>query len=711
MKFFSRFFLVFLFMVVISVFSPAEEGMWPIHEIGRLDLAKLGFQVTAERIFKPGQVSLTDAIVNLSGGTGSFVSADGLIITNHHVAFSAIQRASSVSADYLRNGFLAKTHADEVPAKGYTVRIIESCRDVSAEILSSLNRRMAFAARTQAIEKKMKEIILKTEAENKGKRAEVAEMFPGKTYMLFLYTYLKDVRLVYAPPQAIGNFGGETDNWVWPRHTGDFTFLRAYAAPDGTSADFSPANVPYHPRSYLKVASQGLKEGDRVFILGYPGRTYRHRTASYLAFEENLRMPYVADLNDWQIQEMERLAQGDKALVIQFAARIKGLANTMKNYRSKLTGLKRLHWVAQKETEEKRLIAFIEADPARRKQTGDIIPATAAIYREMTEQFPREIILEQLPRVVNLVQIANTVVEAAHELQKKDVDRESAYMDRNFDKTKERLLLTLKNFHPILDARFLTEMVKRSRVLSGTLRIEPLAALGEGGSAAVEKMVAATRLTDPKAIEALLKQTPEELTQSSDPFIKLALGMFPLYRSLKETQERRKGQLDPLAARLSEVRKEWLKTDFIPDANGTLRMTFGTIRGYSPRDAVYHQPFTTIRGVLEKESASPEFEVPELLKERYAAREFGPFLHSGLQDVPVAMLYDMDTTGGNSGSPVFNARGELVGVNFDRAQEATINDFVWSTDFSRSIAVDIRYVLWVTRYIGGAENLLNELDI
>ncbi len=706
----GRLLLSLILLLVFTVPRSAEEGMWPIHEIGKLDLPALGFKVSAAEIFTPGQTSLTDAIVNLSGGTGSFVSDRGLIITNHHVAFSAIQRASSVEKDYLTRGFLAESLEAEVPALGFTARIIESCRDVSPQILGRIRRNLDYAARTRIIDSRIKKMILQAEKENPGKRAEVAEMFPGKTYMLFLYTYLRDVRLVYAPPLSIGNFGGETDNWVWPRHTGDFTFLRAYVAPDGSPADYSPDNVPYKPRTFLKIAAGHLGEGDRVFILGYPGRTYRHRTASFLAFEENLRLPYVADINEWQIREMEKRAQGDPELTIRFSSRIKGLANTMKNFRSKLVGLQRLNWTERKREEEKELAAFIAADPGRARQYGDVIPKTDAIYREMSELFPREIFLEQLPRVLTLFQAARFTVEGARELRKKDLERDSAYMDRNIARSRERMMFSLRNFDAGIEALFLAEMIRRASELPQEMRIPAFDRLAGKDAAALREMVESSVLANPDAPAELMKQSPAELAASGDPFISLALSLQALYDSMKEAQERRKGQLDVLAARLSEVREAWLQTGFIPDANGTLRLTFGSIRGYNPADAVYYKPFTTIAGILEKEGQGPEFELPEKIRELHRQREFGPYLHPDLDDVPVAMLYDMDTTGGNSGSPVLDAQGRLVGVNFDRALEATINDFVWNTSYSRSIAVDIRFVLWVARYLGLAENLLAELN-
>jgi hypothetical protein len=336
---FSALPILFIWMAVLSPASASpDEGMYPLSEIKKLDLKSKGLKVTAKDIYNPNGVSLVDAIVNIGGCTGSFISPDGLIITNHHCAYGGVQAISTPEQDYVTNGFLARSLSEEIPAKGFTVRIVDSYRNISDQVLSALNDTMDFVARSKAIDKRIKDIITETEKTYPDKRAEVAEMFTGKSYILFIYTYLKDVRMVYVPPRAIGEFGGENDNWIWPRHTGDFSFIRAYVAPDGKPADYSKDNVPFHPKNFLKIGVNGVDDGDPVFILGYPGRTYRHRTASFLAYEEDVRMPYVADLFAWQISVMEKMGNDDRSVSLKLDNRIKGLANTMKNYRGKLQG-------------------------------------------------------------------------------------------------------------------------------------------------------------------------------------------------------------------------------------------------------------------------------------------------------------------------------------------------------------------------------------
>jgi len=695
--------------------AAADEGMFPISEIMKLNLRSKGLLIDPAEIFATDK-SLIFAIVSV-GATGSFVSADGLFITNHHVAFGAVQAASTAEHDYLRNGFLARTRTEEIQAKGMTARITESFQDVSADVLSAVKPGMEYAARTKAIERRTKEIVARTEKEFPGKRAEVAEMFTGKTYILFIYTYLKDIRLVYVPPRSIGEFGGEEDNWMWPRHTGDFSFLRAYVAPDGSPADYSAQNVPFKPKRFLRVAARGVDEGDFVFLLGYPGRTFRHSTASYLAFEEEVRMPYVADWYAWQIGLMEKMGAEDRGVALLHAARIKGLANTMKNFRGKLKGMKRLGLVERRREEEKALQSFIEADTKRQSQNGTILNDVAAVYDEMRAAFDYETVLDYLRGSVNLVGSAFTVYEAALERQKPDLEREPAYMDRNFPQTEQRLLLSLRNYYEPTDKAIFKELLFRASRLKGPNRIKALDGLFQGDFSGpaidsyLDKAYGASRMKDAKFVEELLAQTQEQMAVVQDPFLDLARSLYPAVLEVREKQKARRGALDPLYARLSDMKELYLGKSFIPDANNTLRLTYGRIKGYEPADAVYYEPFTTLRGVLEKTTGREPFDTPAALFDLSKARDFGAFEHPKLHDVPVCILYDTDTTGGNSGSPVINARGELAGVNFDRTYEATINDYAWSEEYSRSIAVDIRYVLWVTQKFGGAGFLLSEMGL
>ena len=706
----------FIIVALLALSISADEGMWPISEIHKLDLQSKGLEISPKEIFNPDGLSLIQAVVQV-GATGSFVSPEGLIITNHHVAYGSVQAASTKEKDYIKHGFLARSRSEEIPAKGRTARITESYREVSDKVLSVVKKGMSFAEQTKAVERRIKEIVAETEKKNPSKRAEVAEMFSGKTYVLFIYTYLKDIRLVYVPPRSIGEFGGDIDNWMWPRHTGDFSFMRAYVAPDGSPAEYSPENVPYRPKKFIKIAPEGVKEEDFVFILGYPGRTYRHRTSHFLAFEEEVRMPWVANWYAWQIDIMEGMGKDDRAIALKHLSRIKGLSNTMKNYQGKLKGMKRLYLVDKKREEEKALQSFIEEDKERKAKYGDILGRIGGIYEEIRKQAEYELILNYLRRSVNMIYFGYTVYEAAIELKKDDLERESAYMERNFPQTKKRLQLTLRNYYEPTDKVILKEILMRAARLPEEYDIaaindiikedDPEKAIDDF----IEKAYSNTKLRDLKVLMEALEKSPQELKKMKDPFIQLAEALYPSYQKLKETERARKGALDQLYAWLIDIKKQLLKKDFIPDANRTLRLTFGRIRGYEPVDAVYYSPITTLHGVIEKTTGKEPFDTPQKIFDLFKAKDFGRFEFPELKSVPVCILYNMDTTGGNSGSPILNAQGELVGVNFDRAYEATINDYAWNESYSRSIAVDIRYVLWVTQKFGGVDYLLKEMNV
>ncbi|MGB2500289.1 MAG: S46 family peptidase [Mariniblastus sp.] len=694
-------------VALLSLFTAttvhSDEGMYPISEIARLNLSKKGLQLTALELFNPNETCLIDGICRVNGCTGSFVSPEGLIITNHHCAYRAIQSASTTKNDYLKDGFQAKTKATEIPAAGYTVRVTEAFSDVSTEVLSVVNADMSFVDRSKAISRKRKLIEKQAEEDNPGMRAEVAEMFTGKTYVLFLYTYIKDVRLVFAPPSSIGNFGGDVDNWEWPRHTGDFSFMRAYVAPDGSTADYSPDNVPYQPKRFIQVAPQGANEGDYVMLLGYPGRTARHKTSSFLAFEQDVRLPYIVDLYGRQIDTMEKAGEQDRAVALTLLSRIKSLANTEKRSRGQLKGLTRKQIVEKRAAEEQKLQAYIDADPVRKAKYGTLLSNIDSVYQKMSETATAEANFQNLRSTSQLLRLAFTIYDAAHERQKPDLERESAYMDRNFSQTVSRLMMIQKDLNLEVDQSLLAQLLERMK--NDAMEVPALDGL------TLDDLYSATQLKDSEFLQSCLNQTIEQLNANSDPFIQLIVKLYPQYHELRESSKARDGQLGLYYGELITLKQQFLETDFVPDANGTLRLTFGTVRGYSPEDAVYKSPATSLSGVVAKTTGVAPFITPEKVLKMAKKRDFGSYMHPQLKDIPIAILYDTDTTGGNSGSPILNGKGQLVGVNFDRAFEATINDFAWNTEYSRSIGVDIRYVLWITDTVYGAKHLIREMGL
>ena len=701
--------------MTITVFpAVADDGMFPMSELPRLNLAEKGIELTADQLFNPDQTSLVDGICRVNGCTGSFVSDSGLIITNHHCAFDAIQKASTPQNDLLTNGFSAATREQEISAPDYQVRITENYRDISSDVLAAVQDGMSYLERTKAIEKRRKELEVTAEKDNPGLRAEVAEMFAGKTYVLFLYTYLKDVRLVFAPPASVGNFGGEVDNWEWPRHTGDFSFMRAYTAPDGTSATYAAHNIPYKPKRFIQVAPAGVDEGDAVFLLGYPGRTARHKTASFLTFEQDIRLPITIDLFDWQIDEMVKAGTNDRSVEIKHASRMRSLANTEKRSRGQLLGLRRANIIQTRLQQEADLRKFINSDAARAAKYGSLLKDIETVYAEMSAAGPLEINLVQLRQACRAAAFGYFVYDAAVERAKPDLDRETPYMDRNFAQYIQELRVSMSDWHPPTDHVLLTGMLERLCRIPAAHEIDALRDLLADPSALnsrAESLIMKTRLGDVSFVEACLKKSQAELQQTDDPLLKVIIRLHPAYIAVRDTDKAREGRLGQLYGSLIEVKQQFLSANFIPDANSTLRFTCGRIRSYSPADAVIRTPVSTLRGVIEKTTGVEPFITPEPVLQKYAAGEFGRFLHPRLGQVPVAILYDTDTTGGNSGSPVLNSRGQLVGVNFDRCFEATINDFAWDKDYSRSIGVDIRYVLWITGMVYSGEHLLKEMGV
>jgi hypothetical protein len=413
---------------------------------------------------------------------------------------------------------------------------------------------------------------------------------------------------------------------------------------------------------------------------------------------------------------MEKIGEGDRGIALKHAPTIKSLANRYKNYRGKLQGLHRIGLVKKKRTEEDKLQHYIEADPNRYSRYGDILDGLRSYYDEIREQSDRELFLDNFLSRSVLVNAAYKLYKASIERQKPDLDRDFSYMDRSFHRTKQRVLMSIRNFHEPTDRIILKEMLLRgSRLSEGSIPALDNISIGENPEAAIDAFIddlyTNTQLDDADYVTEAFTKTQQEIEAMDDAFIRFAIALYATYQEHEDVLYARKGAYDKLNARLVDVKEDWLGTRFIPDANGTLRLTYGNIRRYSQRDAVVSFPITSTQGVLEKTTGEEPFDTPQALLDLIKIGDFGRFGKPELGGVPVAILYDMDTTGGNSGSAVLNARGELVGVNFDRAFEATINDYAWNQEYSRSIAVDIRYVLWVTQKFGKAQFLLDEMGV
>jgi hypothetical protein len=544
-------------------------------------------------------------------------------------------------------------------------------------------------------------------------QCEISEMFTGRTYVLFRYKLLKDVRLVYVPARSLGEYGGELDNWVWPRHSGDFSFLRAYVAPDGSAAEYSESNIPYKPAKFLKVNPKGVKENDFVFVLGYPGRTYRHQPAKFFQYHEQFYLRYISDLYDWQIDKMEDLSKEGDAQEIYYAGKIKSLANTTKNFKGKLQGFRRSGLTAQKFDDEKQLELFIAADPLLRTKYSDMIPRINSIYDEIISNAPRNLWYDFVYSTSPALQFAAAVDnygDAYRELPTDSAKKE--FIIRQKPRLEQILNKYLGNYNRIFEEAALQHMIEQAqgldvnnRIMTIDILISQKVKLNTYAKGLYEK----SAFNNPAKIKEMFDKDIRKLFALKDPMKTFASRLNDEMGPEDERDNQRQGELNLLMAKYVDAKSIWKQKQFIPDANGTLRFTYGFVKGYSPNDAEYQKPFTTLNGVLEKESA--EYELLDVIKQLAKAKDYGNFMHPDLNDVPVNILYNLDTTGGNSGSPILNAYGELIGVNFDRAYTATINDYAWNETYSRSVGVDIRYVLWVLQKVAKADYLLNEMQV
>lgn len=693
-----------------------DEGMFPLSDINRAGLKKAGLKINEKDIYDPGNVGLVDALVRVGGCSGSFVSPNGLIITNHHCAFSAVQLASSAQNNYLENGFVAQSYEQEIEARGLTIRITDSYEDVSQQILSAVEHIKDPSERIEVINQKRKQLALEAEAKDPTIKAEVSEMFIGKSYVLFRYKTIEDVRLVYIPRQDIGEFGGESDNWVWPRHTGDFSFLRAYVAPDGSSAKYSKDNVPYKPKKHLKVNPQGVDVNDFVFILGYPGRTFRHRPAQYIEYQEKFLLPYVSELNHFQNEQMKRAGENDTDIAIQLATRIKRNANVMKNYQGKIKGLRNIALVDKKKKEDQELSDFIESDKNLKAKYGTLMQEIDQHYQLVFSDAYKEMWMNNIYRSSNLLRAATYLNSFKNIFKGKNGIEQKKLFEENIEKVKEQIANIYEDYNVDVDINILGHMFDQGYDLKEKNTIQSLSSLSIPShvecTPLIKEAVMDSKLKDQASVYDHILSSPENLLSYTDEIFKFASSLNEEYAAFQAEEKRREGSLNKLMGDYVAVKELFQGRSFVPDANSTLRLTFGNIKGYSPVDATYMNPISTIKGIIEKGySDNPEYQYPKSIREAWEARNFGPYIKEDLNDVPVNILYNMDTTGGNSGSPIMNAYGELIGVNFDRAYDATINDFAWDESYSRSIGVDIRFVLWVADKIDNAQFILREMGI
>lgn len=688
-----------------------DEGMWLLNKLPIEAMKAKGLQLSAEEIFSATSPSLKDAVVLLGGGTGSFVSAEGLIMTNHHVAFGAVQALSNVEHDYLKGGFFAKARDEELPAENYTAAINKEIVDLTAEVLSAVNDTMTIEQRSKAIDAKSRELENQWKEKTKFD-CRVVDMYSGLKYHLFTSERLLDIRLVYAPPSSIGNFGGEVDNWIWPRHTGDFSIFRAYVGPDGKPARYSKQNVPYKPTKYLPISGDGVQEGSFVMVMGYPGRTFRYRDSHSIALAQEETLPLASDLYKTRMDILEKAGKQDRTVEIKVSSKIRGLANTYKNYQGMLEGMKRYKLSRWKQGLEADFTKWLSANPELQKKYGDVLPKLAETYAEIRTFNKKQIIMQNILNASDVLRVATRFMGFAQSKAKQEPS------EGEISNLKKFVRDLHKDAYVPADREILTALFLKAAELPKGQKLGPVEEIvGDKTGAKREEAVrefiddlySDTHLTSVDGCDELTTKKAEKI--EDDSFVRLAIELDKENKVISEKVSKSNAILAALRGWLMEAWGQWKGGLTYPDANRTLRLTYGTVMGFAPRDAVRYDWVTRFSGVVEKETGEDPFIVESKLKERYEKKDFGKYADPKLGDVPVCFVANCDITGGNSGSPVINGKGEFVGAAFDGNWEAITGDYRFDDAYNRMITVESRYILFILDKFAGAKNILQELDV
>ncbi len=718
---------IFIVIYLISVFSVfADEGMWIISLIGKNyeDMKKQGLMLTPEDIYNINHSSLKDAVVQFGNGcTGEIVSDKGLLFTNHHCGYSYIQKHSTVYHDYLADGFWAKDLSQELPNPGLTVKFLVRMDDVTAKVLNGVTDDMSYEQRTKIIKQNADKLVKEAEAANKNITAMVKSFFTDNQYFLILYKIYKDVRLVGAPPSSIGKFGGDTDNWMWPRHTGDFSIFRVYADKNNEPAEYSDRNVPYKPAHFLPVSLKGMHKGDFAMIIGYPGHTNRYLSSYGVQQRLNVINPAIIKIRTAKIDILrKRMAESrEKArhaqsyenmptIHIKYATKYAHTSNYWKYFIGQNKAIRRLHVVEKKQDFERKYKEWIDAASGIKAKYGNLFAELKKTYSELDDYYKlRTYIAEAAFRGPDGIKFASKFKKLADALEaKKDVagivdelKKETKKYFKDFDLSVETQLFgtLLQLFYDDVDKNYwptIFEYVERK--YDGDMKYF------------AEDVYKGSIFRSEKAMMKFLAK-PSLSKLKSDLLYKTMISMRGCLNKFnmlnQDNLEKLKNLKRLYVAGILEMEKNKL---LYPDANLTMRLTYGTVQDYSPSDAVEYAYYTTLKGVVEKSfDDNPDYEVPEKLIELYNKKDYGDYAENG--ELRVCFLTNNDITGGNSGSPVINAYGELVGLAFDGNWEAMSGDLVFEPELQRTIVVDIRYVLFIIDKFAGAKNLISELKI
>jgi hypothetical protein len=711
---FIRFFALPFALLVAWGSARADEGMWMVHMLQKLnqaDLQRAGFRLTAADIYDINNASIKDAIVRLNRGmcTGEVISSKGLVLTNHHCAYDAIQGFSSVEHDYLTDGFYAKSLGEEMHIEDFVISFLVRVDDVTADMLAGVTPEMDEAAREEKIAANRKSLL---EARNPDKKLEldVKSFFYGNEYYLFEYKTYRDIRLVAAPPESVGKYGGDTDNWMWPRHTGDFSMLRIYAGPDNQPADYSKDNVPYVPRHHLKINAGGVKPGDFTMVMGYPGSTDRFLSSRGVRQALDAYNPSVVEVRDLKLRTMKEHMDADKAVRIQYAAKYAQTANYWKYYIGQSKGLRRLGIADEKAALEAEFTAWVNASEARRAEYGEALNLINGYYDATDARVRGDVYaLEAGLTGSDVMLFAVRVSRSAPGLFSENADEVQAARARLTELAEKHFKEYDQATDRDLFVRLMTKFYNDIPAEQHPSFFATVASKykGDFGAYAAEMYSKSILVSKDKFMAFLAK--PSEKALAKDLAAAAAGSVFETYLAT---------MANPAQADFDRGYRLFVKglremksgETFAPDANSTMRLTFGKVAAYDPMDAVHYDHFTTHAGILEKmDNSNPEFVVPANLEAKLRGGDFGRWADAD-GTLHVCFIHGTDITGGNSGSPVLDANGHLIGCAFDGNWEAMSGDIAFEPELQRTISVDIRYVMWVLDKLAGATNLIDEMN-
>ncbi|HIO15407.1 MAG TPA: S46 family peptidase [Flavobacteriales bacterium] len=711
---------ILLIAIVTLLFSPiagAQEGMWLMHtleEINEASMQNSGFRLTADDIYDINNASIKDAILRLNGGscTAEVISSQGLVLTNHHCAYGAIQGFSSPENDYLTDGFFAKSKDQEMHIDGFEVSFLVRVEDVTSRILAEITNDMSEEDRNAAIDSAKRSLSTElNDADTEGYDYEVNSFYYGNEFYMFVYNTYTDIRLVGAPPESVGKYGGDTDNWMWPRHTGDFSMLRIYADADNNPADYAETNVPYTPKRHLKISMEGVEQGDFTMVMGYPGSTDRFLSSWGIEQALDLHNPSVVEVRDLKLKTMKKHMDADLGVRIQYAAKYAQTANYWKYYIGQSKGLRALDVHSQKQAIEERFAAWVASSPENEAEYGEALGLIENFYKATDATAKADVYALEAGLIgsditlfaVRFGRSASGLFADDSETVEATKARLSGLCDRffkDYDMATDRDLFTnlltkyqndiaaehLPSFFATVDSKFKGSIDRYA-----------------------SKMYAKSFLINEASARDFI-ENPSEKALEKDLAISAAMSILQAYFGSMESS----AQADfDKGYRLfvKGLREMQPNKAFYPDANSTMRCTYGPVGNYSPADAVQYDFVTTANGILQKmDNTDPEFFVPARLEELLVARDYGQYADDN-GELIICFLHGTDITGGNSGSPVMNSNGDLIGIAFDGNWEAMSGDIAFEPALQRTISVDIRYVLWIVDKLAGATNIIDELDL